>query len=75
MKNFVEQLLAVPEEQEVWFEDETCSWLLPATEAPGTPKKVDVVAYHNTEHGVTVPMGPPAETSPPILENAGQPLK
>jgi hypothetical protein len=75
MRIFVEQLLAVPEEQEVWFEDETCSWLLLDAEAPGTPKKVDVGAYHNTEHGVTVPMGPPAEASPPMLKNAGQPLK
>jgi hypothetical protein len=56
-------------------EDETCSWILLDTEAPRAPKKEQDGAYYEAEHGVTVSVGPPAETSPPIFENAGQPLK
>ena len=78
LRNYVdlaEQLLAVPEEEEVWFEEETCHLLLLDTEAPGTPEKDKDGAHHKAEHGVTPPMEPPAETAPPMLENAGQPLK
>jgi hypothetical protein len=71
----LEQLLAVPDEQEVWFEEETCNRLVLDTEAPGTPEKKKDGAYHEIEHGVTAPMEPPAKTAPPMLENASQPQK
>jgi hypothetical protein len=74
-EDYLEQLLAVPEELEVWSEDETCSWLLLDTEASGTPGMERNGTYHEAEHGVTAPMEPPAEAAPPMLENAGQPLK
>jgi hypothetical protein len=45
-KDSAELLLATPEEQEVWPEEEMCSWLLLDTEAPGTPEKKSNGAYH-----------------------------
>ena len=74
-EDLAEQLLAVPEEEEAWSEEETSRLLLLATEAPGTPEKDKAGALHEIEHGVTAPMAPPAETAPLMLENAGQPLK
>jgi len=74
-KDLVEKLLAVPEEEEVQSEEETCYSLSLDTEAPGTPEKDGNEAYNEVEHGVTIPMEPPCETAPPMLENAGQSLK
>ena len=74
--DLAEQLLSVPEEGEVWFEEETCSHLLLLdTEAPGTQEKDKDESHHEMEHDVIALMAPPAETAPPMLENAGQPLK
>jgi hypothetical protein len=39
-EEFVEQLLAVPDERNVWFEEETCNQLLLDTEAPGDPREI-----------------------------------
>jgi hypothetical protein len=74
-KDSAELLLATPEEQEVWPEEETCSWLLLDTEAPGTPEKKSNGAYHRAECSVTTSMEPLAETASLMPENPGQPLK
>jgi len=74
-KDLVEKLLAVPEEEEAHSEEETCYSPLLDTEAPGTPEKDGNEAYHEVEHGVAIPMEPPCETAPPMLENAGQSLE
>ena len=75
-EDLAEQLLSVPEEGEVWFEeDETCHLLLLDTEASGTPERNKYGSHHEIEHGVIALMAPPAEIAPPMLENAGQPLK
>jgi len=74
-EDFSEQLLAVPEEEEGWSEEETCRLLLLGTEAPGTPETNDNGAYNEAEHGVAPPTEPPAEIAPVMIENAGEPLK
>jgi len=74
-EDLAEPLLAVSEEEEVWFEEETCYLLLLGIEAPGTPEKDKYGSHHEIEHGVIDLMAPPAEIAPPMLENAGQPLK
>jgi hypothetical protein len=74
-EDFSGQLLAVPEEEDVWSEEETCHQLLLNTEAPGTPEKNEDRAPNEIEYGVTASMGPLDETAPPLPENAGEPLK
>jgi hypothetical protein len=68
---FVEQLLAVPDEWDMWFEEEICNQLLLGTEAPGALEKEENGEYYKAEH-ISIPhMEPPAETVLPMLENAG----
>jgi len=74
-KDLVGIFLAVPEEEKVLSEEETCCLLLLDTEVPGTPEKDTDGTHHETEHSVTVPMEIPAEITPPMFENTGQPLK
>jgi len=71
-ENFSEQLLAVPEEEEVLSEGETCRLLLVATEAPDMEKDGDP---NVNKHSATTAMAPPAKTAPPMLENAGPPIE
>ena len=74
-KDLVGIFLAVPEEGKPLSEEETCCLLLLDTEVPGTPEKDTDGAHHVIEHSVTVPMEIPAEITPPVFENTGQPLK
>ena len=65
----------MPEEEEAQSGEKTCYSLSLDTEASGTPEKDGNEAYHEVEHCVGIPMEPPCETAPPMLENAGQSLK
>jgi len=54
-EDLTEKLLAVPEEEEVQCEEETCHLLLLDTEAPGTPEKDEDGLEHEIYHGVNYP--------------------
>ena len=70
-EDLAEPLLAVSEEEEVWFEEETCYLLLLGIEAPGTPEKDKYGSHHEIEHGVITLMAPPAETAHQCLRMKG----